>query len=74
MLHRTVRQIIVVPKFILHQNAKVSTRQYFCLYGIQIRLHLLSKNPSVHLSSYSTLYVNQSYILFWINVYMRCVD
>ena len=33
MLQGTVRQIKITPKFILHQNAKFSTRQYFCLYG-----------------------------------------
>ena len=34
MLQGTVRQIKNTPKFILHQNAKFSTRQYFHLYGI----------------------------------------
>ena len=33
MLQGTVRQIKITPKFILHQNAKFSTRQYFRLYG-----------------------------------------
>ena len=37
MLQGTVRQIKITPKFILHQNAKFSTRQYFRLYGIVIR-------------------------------------
>ena len=36
MLQGTVRQIKITPKFILHQNAKFSTRQYFHLYGIYI--------------------------------------
>jgi len=33
MLQGTVRQIKIMSKFILHQNAKFSTRQYFRLYG-----------------------------------------
>ena len=36
MLHGTVHQIKIMPKFILHQNAKFSTRQYFRLYGIMM--------------------------------------
>jgi len=33
MLQGTVRQIKITPNFILHQNAKFSTRQYFRLHG-----------------------------------------
>jgi len=36
MLQRTVRQIKITPKFILHQNAKFSTRQYFHLYSMWV--------------------------------------
>jgi len=47
MLQGTVRQIEIMPKFILYQNAKFSTRQYFRLYGTSDSVKQVAENNIV---------------------------
>ena len=52
---RNICQIKIMPKFILHQSAKFSTRQYFRLYGM---VNYLSQLDILLIALYETILEN----------------